>query len=73
MGFLMPGDLIQLRFADDVFGHTPVVVAVGNPPAPNNILVAAHSYDADNRPLSTYSYREIRFLHVLGAWKGDGL
>ena len=30
------------------------------------ILIAAHSYDADYRPLSTYEYRKIRFLHITG-------
>ena len=29
-------------------------------------LVAAHSQDADLRPLSTYSFREIRGIHILG-------
>ena len=31
-------------------------------------MVAAHSYDADNRPLSTYSYQDIRFLKIFGVW-----
>ena len=33
-----------------------------------DILVAAHSYDADFRPLSTYFFEEIRYLHILGAY-----
>ena len=68
--FLRPGDFVQIRFeaSGDVFAHTPVVVAVGNPPTPENILVAAHSEDADNRPLSTYeNVAEMRYLHILGA------
>ena len=36
---------------------------------PENVLVAAHSYDADDRPLSTYDYREIRFLKIFGVWR----
>ena len=63
---LLPGDLIQLRFKESGFQHSPIVVAVGRPAVPENILVAAHSYDADNRPLSTYEYRDIRYLHILG-------
>ena len=62
----MPGDFAQLRFSYDVFGHTPVIVEVGSPPSLDNILVAAHSQDADYRPLSTYVYQEIRFIHILG-------
>ena len=32
----------------------------------NTVLIAAHSYDADNRPLSSYTFQDIRFLHMLG-------
>ena len=65
---LRPGDLIQLSFDGETFRHTPVVVSVGWPVTPENVLVAAHSYDADNRPLSTYSYQDIRFLKIFGVW-----
>jgi len=70
--YLLPGDFVQIRFKEsgDVFAHTPVVVSVGNPPALNNVLVAAHSNDADNRPLSTYeNVDEFRFLHILGIFQ----
>ena len=63
---LEPGDFVQLRFAGDLFGHTPVVVETGSPPTLDNVLVAAHSQDADFRPLNSYQYQEIRFLHILG-------
>ena len=39
----------------------------GRPVTPENILLAAHSYDVDYRPLSTYTYQSIRYLHILGA------
>ena len=65
---LRPGDLIQLSFDGENFRHTPLVVSVGWPVTPENVLVAAHSYDADNRPLSTYSYQDIRFLKIFGVW-----
>lgn len=61
-----PGDLIQLSFKGTEFQHSPMVVSVEYPITPENILVAAHSYDADNRPLSTYEYRDIRFVHIVG-------
>lgn len=61
------GDIVQLRFAGmERFSHCPIVVGIGARPAPDNILVAAHTYDSDNRPLSTYTYAELRPLHVLG-------
>jgi hypothetical protein len=67
---LQPGDFAQLYFQGEEFGHTPIIVSMGEPPTLENTLVAAHSYDADWRPLSSYSFQEIRFLHILGAWTG---
>lgn len=61
-----PGDFAQLRFTAGPFAHNPVIVAVGSPPTLENILAAAHTEDADYRPLSTYPAVEIRFLHILG-------
>jgi hypothetical protein len=63
---ILPGDIVQLSFKGNEFQHCPVVVAVGSPPTLENTLVAAHSYDADNRPLSTYEFRDIRYLHITG-------
>ena len=64
---IRPGDLVQLSFNGEQFSHTPVVVATAfRPRDPSDILVAAHTYDSDNRPLSTYSYMAIRYLHITG-------
>ena len=63
---MRPGDIVQLSFKGESFQHSPVVVSVGAVPTLENVLVAAHSYDADNRPLSTYEFRDIRFLHITG-------
>lgn len=60
-----PGDLIQLDFdGDGRFDHTPVIVDVGDN-TPQMLLVAAHTNDSDYRPLSTYNYKNIRFLHII--------
>ena len=59
-----PGDIIQLSFDGQTFTHTPVVVSVGNKADPTDILVAAHSYDSDNRPLNTYEYQQLRPIHI---------
>lgn len=66
---IQPGDLVQLRFAgSEEFNHTPVVVAIKGEKTMSSILVAAHSTDANNRPLSGYrNVAEIRFLHIAGA------
>lgn len=65
----LPGDFAQLNFGAGVYGHTPIIVAMGNPPTLNNTLIAAHTYDADYRPLSSYTFRAVRFLHIIGAWR----
>lgn len=58
------GDIIQLSFNGRTFAHSPVVVDRGRN-TPNTILIAAHTNDSDNRPLSTYYYEDIRFLHIV--------
>ena len=59
------GDAVQLSFEGAEWNHTPFIVAVTSH-EPNGIFVAAHSYDADYRPLSSYNYAKIRFLHFVG-------
>ena len=63
---IQPGDLVQLSFDGETFSHTPVVVYADRPRRTGDILVAAHSQDADNRPLNTYAYQKIRYLHITG-------
>ena len=58
---ILPGDIIQLGRADGSFYHTLIVLTTGP-----QILIAAHSYDALDRPLSTYTYDFVRFLHIEG-------
>ena len=59
------GDIIQLKFDEGTrFDHSPVVVDAGNN-TPSGILVAANSYDANCRPLSTYSYVDMRPIHII--------
>ena len=61
-----PGDVIQLRFSGPVFQHSPVVVQTSPDGSSDKILLAAHSSDADWRPLSSYEYEAYRVLHILG-------
>ena len=63
------GDVVQLSFDGVRWAHSPVVVEVGAPRSFDSILVAAHSYDADYRPLATYDFASVRFLHVFGVYK----
>jgi len=59
-----PGDITQLSFNGIVFGHSPVIVSIGEIPSPSNILVAAHTLNADYYPLSNFSYVRVRYLHI---------
>ena len=63
---LEPGDVVQLAIdREDMYQHTPGVVSVESPTL-SGILIAAHSNDADYRPLSTYRIRRLRCLHIEG-------
>ena len=57
----MPGDIVQLGTPSGDFYHSPVITAITP-----MILVAAHSDDALDRPLNSYNYGTIRFLHIEG-------
>ena len=59
------GDVVQLGKATGDFYHSPIVVGFRR----GQILIAAHSYDAYNRPLSSYSYEKVRVIHILGVRK----
>lgn len=66
---LEPGDIVQLSFDGETWQHSPVVVAANAARSPENILVAAHSFDADDRPLASYTYQKARYLHITGVWR----
>ena len=60
---VLPGDLVQLGTADGQFyGHLERPVAADG----DDIYVAAHTDDAYMRPLSSYTYDQARFLHIVG-------
>ncbi|MFW5780525.1 MAG: amidase domain-containing protein [Bacillota bacterium] len=57
------GDIIQLGDKQKGFYHSLIVCGFFN----GEILVATHSIDVYNRPLSTYTYDFIRYIHIEGA------
>lgn len=63
---VQPGDIVQLGNESGYY-HSPVIVSMDN----GDIFVAAHSYDTYMRPLNTYIYEKVRFLHIQGVrdWK----
>ena len=60
-----PGDIVQLGNSNGEYYHSPVITATRP-----MILVAAHTYDALDRPLASYTYYTARFIHIDGvrAW-----
>lgn len=59
------GDIVQLGTETNDFYHSPVVVGFSR----GQILVAAHSYDAFNKPLYSYNFAKARGIHILGVRK----
>ena len=57
----VPGDVIQLGDASGDFYHSLIIVSVRP-----RILVAAHTIDSLDRPLDSYDYDQIRFIHIEG-------
>jgi len=66
---IQPGDIIQIATHLPDFHHTLVVTQVGRPVTPENVLVAAHSYDSLDRPLASYDIQKVRHMHILGGRK----
>lgn len=56
-----PGDVVQL-YNGTRYYHTLLVTAVKG----EQIYVSAHSYDARNRNLATYTYQQDRFIRIEG-------
>lgn len=61
-GGLEIGDVIQLSRNDGTFYHSLLVSGFTE----GEYLVAAHSNDAFNRPLSSYNFATARYLHIDG-------
>ena len=62
----MLGDVIQLGNSLGEFYHSLMITGLEP-----TILISCHTYDSLDRPLYTYSYQAIRFLHIAGvrAWQ----
>lgn len=58
-----PADIIQLGDENGKFYHTLIVTKKDES---GEILIAAHSDDHLDRPLSEYDYAQIRYLHIDG-------
>ncbi len=59
---ILPADFIQLS-RNGVFTHTLIVTDLLD----DDFLIACHTIDSYNRPLSSYRYDGARFIHIEGA------
>lgn len=67
VGDARPGDIVQLSFeGGGVFNHSPVIVQTGYPVRIQNILIAAHTFNADYYPLTEFTWKDMRVLHIAG-------
>lgn len=67
---MKPGDIVQLSFGGAPnYNHSLVVIKVGITPSMENILIASHSVDRIDYPLTNYNWLDIRFLHIVGIRK----
>lgn len=59
---LQVGDIIQIRQNPEEFNHSVIITKITS----REIYVCAHSYDALDKPLSTYKALELKGLHIIG-------
>ena len=55
------GDIIQLSFIKNIFGHTLFITNVDS----SDIQICTHTLDSKNRYLSSYVFEEARFIKIL--------
>lgn len=65
MDKLQIGDVIQLSFRGNIYGHSLLVVEK-NSNKLEDIYVATHTFDSYGRRISSYQYEQIRIIHIAG-------
>ena len=67
--YVSEGDVVQLQNEDGRFYHTLIITDIDG----DEILVSAHSNDALDRPLSSYTAAVgMRFIRIIGVIRYDG-
>ncbi len=63
--YIEPADIIQLGSNDNNFYHNLFINKIYE----NEIFVSSHSMDSYMRPLESYNYDKLRFIHIIAARK----
>lgn len=63
------GDFVQISFNGKDFAHNPVITRIDGMPSPDTIYIATHTKDSMDRRLSTYAYKDLRYIHIDGVRK----
>lgn len=62
---LRRGDIAQLSFSGDSYGHSLFIIDVTNHNSLGGISIATHTNDAIGKKISEYNFERIRFIHIL--------
>lgn len=60
------GDIAQLSFDGNQFGHTLVIVNIEDINDLSKIYISSHTWDSFNKRISEYNFQKIRFVHING-------
>lgn len=63
------GDLAQLSFDGTKYGHSLIITDIKNKIDLSNIFIASHTLDSFNKKISSYNFKQIRFIHIEGVRK----
>lgn len=58
------GDIAQLSFNGQSFGHTLVITKIENKSDLNQIFISSHTFDSFNKRIYEYNFEKIRFVHI---------
>ena len=60
---ILPGDIAQLSFDGNIFGHSLFIIEV-NSPSLNDIVIATHTFDTLGKKIGEYNFSKVRFIHI---------
>lgn len=59
------GDIAQLSFNEIIFEHSLIIIKIDDISNLNKIYIASHTFDSLDKKISEYSFKKIRFIHIV--------